>query len=161
MVSTWLNEAYSNVYHIKKAQPMFTIRPFDPADTDAVIAIWQACGLTRPWNNPQQDITRKMRVQPDLFLVGLSAGTPIATAMFGYDGHRGWLYYFAVLPDYQNNGYGSRLLARGEEALAALGCPKINLQIRHDNTDAISFYQASGFTEDAVISFGKRYIDDE
>ncbi len=94
---------------------MFTIRPFDPADTDAVIAIWQACGLTRPWNNPQQDIARKMRVQPDLFLVGLSAGIPIATAMFGYDGHRGWLYYFAVLPDHQNKGYGRRLLARGRK----------------------------------------------
>ena len=99
---------------------MFTIRPFDPADTDAVIAIWQACGLTRPWNNPQQDIARKMRVQPDLFLVGLSVGTPIGTAMFGYDTHRGWLYYFAFLPDHQNKGYGAACLPGGK-ALARLG----------------------------------------
>ena len=152
------------------------IRPFEVADTDAVIAIWRACELTRPWNNPRADIARKLAVQPELFFIGCHAQTPIetpiATAMFGYDGHRGWLYYFAVLPEYQNKGYGRALLAHGEAALTAMGCPKINLQIRDTTTNTTgtttgtthtvtAFYEKSGYRADAVLSYGKRLIDDE
>lgn len=137
---------------------MLSIRPFDPADTDKVIAIWKACGLLRPWNDPHADIAAKMAYQPELFLVGLSGDTIIATAMFGYDGHRGWLYYFAVPPEAQKRGYGPRMLTHGEEALKALGCPKINLQIRHDHDDVKAFYEKSGFQQDAVISYGKRLV---
>ena len=94
---------------------MFMIRPFEAADTDAVIAIWRACELTRPWNNPRADIARKLAVQPELFFIGCHAQTPIetpiATAMFGYDGHRGWLYYFAVLPEYQNKGVNAVIMS--------------------------------------------------
>ena len=151
---------------------MFMIRPFEVADTDAVIAIWRACELTRPWNNPRADIARKLAVQPELFFIGCHAQTPIATAMFGYDGHRGWLYYFAVLPEYQNKGYGRALLAHGEAALTAMGCPKINLQIRNTTTNTTgtttgtsntvtAFYEKSGYRTDAVSSYGKRLIDDE
>ena len=155
---------------------MFMIRPFEAADTDAVIAIWRACELTRPWNNPRADIARKLAVQPELFFIGCHAQTPIetpiATAMFGYDGHRGWLYYFAVLPEYQNKGYGRALLAHGEAALTAMGCPKINLQIRDTTTNTTgtttgtthtvtAFYEKSGYRADAVLSYGKRLIDDE
>jgi ribosomal protein S18 acetylase RimI-like enzyme len=88
--------------------------------------------------------------------------------MFGYDGHRGWLYYFAVFPEYQNKGYGRALLAHGEAALTAMGCPKINLQIRNTTTNttgtthaATAFYEKSGYCTDAVSSYGKRLIDDE
>ena len=92
--------------------------------------------------------------------------------MFGYDGHRGWLYYFAVLPEYQNKGYGRALLAHGEAALTAMGCPKINLQIRNTTTNTTgtttgtsntvtAFYEKSGYRTDAVSSYGKRLIDDE
>ena len=155
---------------------MFMIRPFEVADTDAVIAIWRACELTRPWNNPRADIARKLAVQPELFFIGCHAQTPIetpiATAMFGYDGHRGWLYYFAVLPEYLNKGYGRALLAHGEAALTAMGCPKINLQIRDTTTNTTgtttgtthtvtAFYEKSGYRADAVLSYGKRLIDDE
>lgn len=88
--------------------------------------------------------------------------------MFGYDGHRGWLYYFAVLPEYQNKGYGRALLAHGEAALTAMGCSKINLQIRDTTTNTTgiidtvtAFYEKSGYRADAVLSYGKRLIDDE
>ena len=128
--------------------------------------------MTRPWNNPRADIARKLAVQPELFFIGCHAQTPIATAMFGYDGHRGWLYYFAVLPEYQNKGYGRALLAHGEAALTVMGCPKINLQIRNTTTNtagtttgtthtATAFYEKSGYCTDAVSSYGKRLIDDE
>lgn len=76
------------------------IRPFERRDTDAVVALWQARGLTRPWNDPLKDIERKLAVQPELFLVGERDGEVIATAMGGYDGHRGSVYYLAAAEEH-------------------------------------------------------------
>lgn len=131
-----------------------------PADTEDVIHIWEECGLIRSWNNPHLDIQRKMKAQNDLFFVGEFANKIIATAMFGYEGHRGWLNYFAVLPHYQKKGFGKQLLAFGESKLLERGCPKLNLQIRMDNKQAMNFYKAVGYSEDAAVSFGKRLIKD-
>ena len=80
--------------------------------------------------------------------------------MFGYDGHRGWLNYFAVFPQFQKSGYGKQLLEFGEKILFDKGCPKINLQNRADHKEAMNFYEAVGYNEDEVISFGKRLIED-
>ena len=80
--------------------------------------------------------------------------------MFGYEGYRGWLNYFAVLSKYQKQGYGSQMLAFDEAKLIKEGYPKLNFQIRSDNTEAINFYKAVGYKEDAVASFGKRLIED-
>ena len=141
--------------------PEFKIRPFDVTDTDAVIAIWQQCDLIRSWNNPHLDIERKLSCQPQLFLVGERDGDIIATAMFGYDGHRGWLNYFAVVPKFQKQGYAKQLLEHGENALIKMGCPKLNLQVRTQNTEAINFYTAIGYKQDDAVCFGKRLIADE
>ena len=136
----------------------FAIRQFAPNDTNRVIFIWEQCDLVRKWNNPNFDIQRKLNFQKELFFVGLLNDEIIATAMFGYDGHRGWLNYFAVLPNFQKRGFGKQLMAFGEMVLIEKGCPKLNLQIRNDNTKAINFYQNVGYKEDAVVSFGKRLI---
>ena len=138
----------------------FAIRQFAPNDTNRVIFIWEQCDLVRNWNNPDFDIQRKLNFQKELFFVGLLNDEIIATAMFGYDGHRGWLNYFAVLPNFQKRGFGKQLMTFGEMALIEKGCPKLNLQIRNDNTKAINFYQKVGYKEDAAISFGKRLIED-
>ena len=74
------------------------IRPFQSDDEEAVVALWQECGLTRPWNDPHADIARKLTEQPELFLVGTVGDELVATAMVGFDGHRGWVYYLAVSP---------------------------------------------------------------
>ena len=116
--------------------------------------------MVRNWNNPNFDIQRKLNFQKELFFVGLLNNEIIATAMFGYDGHRGWLNYFAVLPQFQKSGFGKQLLEFGELILIDKGCPKLNLQIRADNKEAINFYKAIGYSEDKVISFGKRLIED-
>lgn len=87
----------------KKAQHL-QIRPFEEADTETVVALWNACDLTRPWNDPYQDIARKRTVQPDLFLVGLTDKGLVGTVMAGCDGHRGWINYLAVSPEHQRNG---------------------------------------------------------
>jgi ribosomal protein S18 acetylase RimI-like enzyme len=144
----------------KKSSSNFAIRQFIPNDTNRVIFIWEQCDLVRNWNNPNFDIQRKLNFQKELFFVGLLNDEIIATAMFGYDGHRGWLNYFAVLPNFQRRGFGKQLMTFGEMALIEKGCPKLNLQIRNDNTKAINFYQKVGYKEDAAVSFGKRLIED-
>ena len=144
----------------QKSPSNFTIRQFLPNDTNRVIFIWEQCDLVRNWNNPNFDIRRKLNFQKELFFVGLLNDEIIATAMFGYDGHRGWLNYFAVLPNFQKRGFGKQLMTFGEMALIEKGCPKLNLQIRNDNTKAINFYQKVGYKEDAAVSFGKRLIED-
>ena len=137
------------------------IRSFREADADAVVELWGRCDLTRPWNDPRKDIARKLAVQRELFLVGSVGDRIVATVMAGYDGHRGWIYYLAVDPDHQRQGLARQLLADVEQHLRAAGCAKINLQIRHDNLDAIAFYRSVGFAEDAVVSMGKRLERDE
>ena len=144
----------------QKSSSNFAIRQFVPNDTNRVIFIWEQCDLVRNWNNPNFDIQRKLNFQKELFFVGLFNDEIIATAMFGYDGHRGWLNYFAVLPNFQKKGFGRQLMTYGEMALIERGCPKLNLQIRNDNTKAINFYQKVGYKEDAAVSFGKRLIED-
>ncbi|MAI18612.1 MAG: GNAT family acetyltransferase [Rhodobacteraceae bacterium] len=144
----------------QKSSSNFAIRQFVPNDTNRVIFIWEQCDLVRNWNNPNFDIQRKLNFQKELFFVGLLNDEIIATAMFGYDGHRGWLNYFAVLPNFQKRGFGKKLMTFGEMALIEKGCPKLNLQIRNDNTKAINFYQKVGYREDAAVSFGKRLIED-
>ena len=136
------------------------IRPFCLVDMDAVIALWQACELIRPWNNPHFDILRKLKVQSSLFVVGEQGSDIIATAMFGYDGHRGWVNYLAVLPSQQKLGYARQLMEYGERELLSLGCPKLNLQIRSDNMQARNFYTSLGYVEDKVVSYGKRLLED-
>jgi len=141
--------------------PIMHIRAFQPDDESAVIQLWERSGLTRSWNDPQKDIARKLRVQPEWFLVGLLDERLIASVMAGFDGHRGWINYLAVDPDFQRAGYARALMERAERMLHEFGCPKINLQIRKDNLEAIAFYENIGFTEDAAVSFGKRLIADE
>jgi ribosomal protein S18 acetylase RimI-like enzyme len=137
------------------------IRPYRVSDEDAVVALWQAAGLTRPWNDPRRDIARKLRVQPELFLVGEFGAKIVATAMAGYDGHRGWVYYLGVDPTYRRCGYAHALMARVEHLLRDAGCPKIDLMVRDGNGDATAFYRRIGYAQDPVITLSKRLIDDE
>jgi ribosomal protein S18 acetylase RimI-like enzyme len=132
------------------------VRPFQPADRDAVVELWQACGLTVPWNDPYEDIALKLAFQPELFFVGVIADQVVATVMAGYEGHRGWINYLGVAPDCQRQGLGSLMMVRAEQALRELGCVKINLQVRETNQAVIAFYEQLGFTNDHVLSLGKR-----
>lgn len=132
------------------------IRPYQALDQDAVVELWQECGLIVPWNDPYQDIALKLAFQPELFFVGTIAGQVVATIMAGYEGHRGWINYLGVAPAYQRKGIGSRMMARAEETLHSLGCVKINLQVRATNQAVIAFYEQLGFSNDHVLSLGKR-----
>jgi ribosomal protein S18 acetylase RimI-like enzyme len=136
------------------------IRPFVESDQDRVIDLWNRCGLLRPWNDPHKDIARKLKVQRELFLIGEIDGRVVAAMMVGYEGHRGWVNYLAVDPERQRQGLGREMMAEAEIRLKALGCPKIQLQVRRDNAEAIAFYRRLGYAEDAVVNMGKRLIED-
>ena len=137
------------------------ITPYSPEYENDVIELWRQCGLTRPWNNPRLDIERKRKVNPELFLVGLLDGKVVATVIGGYDGHRGWIHYLAVNPSYQRKGLGRQMMAAVEEKITALGCPKINLQVRADNMGVIQFYESIGYETEERVSMGKRLVADE
>jgi ribosomal protein S18 acetylase RimI-like enzyme len=137
------------------------IRPFQIEDEAQVIALWQKCDLLRPWNDPHKDIARKLSVRPDLFLVGTMDGQVIASVMAGYDGHRGWLNYLGVAPEYRRRGFAASIVAEAERLLAAEGCPKINLQVRTSNQQVIDFYRRVGYVFDDVVSMGKRLERDD
>jgi ribosomal protein S18 acetylase RimI-like enzyme len=137
------------------------IRSYRPDDEDAVVGLWVACQLIGPLNNPHQDIARKMRVNPEWFLVGELDGRIVATCMVGYEGHRGWINYLAVAPEYQRRGIARQIMEEAERLLREAGCPKINLQVRTANAQVIEFYKSIGFNVDAVVSMGKRLETDE
>ena len=137
------------------------IREYQIKDEEEVIALWAKCDLIVPWNNPHQDIERKLQVGPDLFLVGEANGKIVASVMGGYEGHRGWINYLAVHPEYRRKGLGKEIMLEVEKRIKDKGCPKINLQVRASNHDVIAFYQAIGFMDDKVIGLGKRLVEDD
>ena len=136
------------------------IRPFEADDEPAVIALWERCKLTRSWNDPRQDIARKLGVQREWFLVGTENGRIVAAVMAGYDGHRGSVNYLAVDPQLRRRGHGHAMMRRVEELLLAHGCPKVNLMVRSANAEVIAFYRQLGYAPDEVVALGKRLISD-
>ena len=136
------------------------IRDYLETDQEAVVAPWRDCGLTVPWNDPVNDIHRKLSVQRHMFLIGMLNDRLVGSVMAGYEGHRGWINYLAVASECRESGYGRCLMEEAERRLRALGCPKINLQIRSSNAGVVGFYKGIGFSVDDVISMGKRLEED-
>ena len=136
------------------------IRPFEEADEPQVIALWQKCGLQRSWNNPHLDIARKQLASDGLFLVAEIDGVVVGTLMAGYEGHRGSINYVGVLPGNRKMGIGTALMSEAEKLLVERGCPKINLQVRTDNLEAVEFYRHLGYETFDIVNMGKRLITD-
>ncbi len=122
-----------------------TIREFRDDDRAAVIALWQDCDLTRPWNPPERDIELCRRSGHGTLFVAEAAGRLAGTIMVGHDGHRGWVYYVAVDPAHRRDGLGRALMRHAEAFLAAQGVPKIMLLIRETNSAVAAFYQRLGY----------------
>jgi ribosomal protein S18 acetylase RimI-like enzyme len=137
------------------------IRSFRAADEPAVVTLWSACGLIRPWNDPSRDIHRKLAIRDNGFFLGTVDDHVIASVMAGYEGHRGWINYLAVDPDHQRCGYGREMMAVAERFLSAAGCPKVALLLRANNAAVASFYHKRGYVTDDVICMGKRLEQDD
>ena len=134
---------------------MIEIGDLAPHEADAAVALWQTCGLTRPWNDPHADLKLALATPTTTILAGRINGALVATVMTGFDGHRGWVYYLAVSPDHQRAGHGAAMMRAAEDWLRARGVPKLNLMVRGDNFAANGFYEAIGYDRSDVIVLQK------
>jgi ribosomal protein S18 acetylase RimI-like enzyme len=127
------------------------IGPLPPAQFYAAIQLWHDTGLTRPWNDPSQDLRRAIADPASNVLAGIEADTLLATAMVGDDGHRGWVYYLAVKPNARGRGHGHAMMQACEAWLVERGVPKLNVMVRDDNATAHGFYTSLGYKPSDVV----------
>ena len=135
--------------------PALSIAPIEDGDIAAVVALWQRCGLTRPWNDPAADIALARSGPNAAVLVGRDGSGIVASVLVGHDGHRGWVYYVAVDPDCRHNGYGRVIMDAAEDWLRASGIEKLQLMVRPDNSQVQAFYQSLGYLEQQRIVYAK------
>ncbi len=131
------------------------IAPITDADVESVVALWQRCGLTRPWNDPASEIAFARRGQNATILIGRAHGALRATAMVGHDGHRGWIYYVAVDPDLQGQDFGRAIMGAAEDWLRGQGVEKVMLMVRPDNTKVQAFYDRLGYDVQERVIYAK------
>ncbi|MGH2916749.1 MAG: GNAT family acetyltransferase [Solirubrobacteraceae bacterium] len=120
---------------------------------------WRRAGLTRPWNDQDDDLRRAVEAPASDVLIGVAAGRLVAVVMVGHDGHRGWVYYLAVDPGSRGSGFGRAMMTAAETWLREREVPKLNLMVRGENERAVSFYQALGYTADDVAVLSRRLDD--
>lgn len=125
-------------------------------DIAGIKSIWEEAELTRPWNDPVQDIKLSLSAKSSVIFLAKIENEIIGTAMVGYDGHRGWIYYLAISKNYQNQGIGKRLVEHAEEWLRLQGVPKTQILIRSDNEKVIKFYENLGFEKSTSLLMGKQ-----
>jgi ribosomal protein S18 acetylase RimI-like enzyme len=135
----------------------FLIRPFRPADREPLDELWTRVFPDDPtWNAPAVIIENKLKVQPELLLVGELDGTIVGALMAGFDGVRGWLYHLAVAPEFRRRGFATGLVRAAEDRLRRLGCRKLNLQVRPMNHEVVAFYRSLGYEVEERVSMGHR-----
>ena len=134
------------------------IREIPSEMIEDAVGLWEAAGLTRPWNDPRADVRRALEGGASTILAGLHQGDLIATVMVGQDGHRGWVYYLAVHPEARRQGRGRAMMAAAESWLIARRVPKLNLMVRSDNNAARGFYEALGYGRDDVTVPSRRLL---
>ena len=137
------------------ALPALAIASINDGDVANVVALWQACGLTRPWNDPASDIALARKGSNATVLIGRDDGAIAATVLVGHDGHRGWVYYLAVSPDHRHKGYGRIMMDAAERWLRERGIEKLQLLMRPDNTSVKDFYHSLGYTMQERIIYAK------
>lgn len=137
---------------------MTAIRPYRDLDENAVVALWQDCGLTRPWNPPSADIALLRGSGHGEILVATQGDSIIGSVMVGHDGHRGWVYYLAIALSHRRCGVGSRLMHAAETWLRERGIRKVELMIRDTNADVTAFYARLGYGREPVTVMS-RWLD--
>jgi ribosomal protein S18 acetylase RimI-like enzyme len=138
-----------------EAAPTLSVAAIEDADIAGVIALWQRCGLTRPWNDPAADIALARQGPNATILTGRDDSGIVASVLVGHDGHRGWVYYVAVDPDCRHKGYGRVIMDAAEDWLRRRGIEKMQLMVRPDNTQVQAFYQSLGYFEQQRIVYAK------
>ncbi|HEY1881283.1 MAG TPA: GNAT family acetyltransferase [Caulobacteraceae bacterium] len=129
-------------------QPL-VIRELKPEEIGAAVRLWEACDLTRPWNEPYADARRAIEGLSSAVFGGFVGQDLAATAMVGADGHRAWVYYLAVSPDRRGAGHGKALMRASEDWARERGMPKLELMVR-DGNEAADFYGGIGYRREPV-----------
>jgi len=132
-----------------------SVESIEDRDIPEVIALWQRCGSTRPWNDPAADIALARKETNSTVLLGRQDGALVASVLVGHDGHRGWVYYVTVDPDHRFKGYGRAIMDAAEAWLRAKGIEKMQLMVRGDNTKVHAFYRSLGYFEQERVVFAK------
>ena len=135
--------------------PALGIGSIEDRDIPEVIALWQRCGSTRSWNDPEADIALARKGANATILLGRDNGDLVASVLVGHDGHRGWVYYVTVDPDHRFKGFGRMIMSAAEDWLRAHGIEKMQLMVRGDNTQVHAFYQSIGYFEQERVVFAK------
>ena len=138
---------------------MIAFREIGDDDVEAVVTLWQVCGLTRPWNDPYKDISFARAGNGSTVLIGEIDGKCVASVMAGHDGHRGVLYYVAVDPAARGRGFGRAAVRAAEDWLRARGVWKVNLLIRNENEAAQGFYAALGYEASPVKCMARKIAE--
>jgi len=134
------------------------VRPLKDEEIARVVALWRACGLVVPHNDPEADIALCRRSGHGDVLVSADGASILASVMVGHDGHRGWVYYLAVAPDRRHQGLGRRMMAAAEAWLRTRGVRKLELMIRSTNHAVKSFYSRLDYGEEPVAVMS-RWLD--
>jgi len=132
------------------------IGTIEDRDIEAVLALWARCDLSHPDNDSRADIARAREAPDAILLVGRKDGAVVATAMAGFDGHRGWVYYLAVEPRHRRVGHGRAMLAAAERWLRGRGAPKMMLLVATANRQVLGFYEKLAFSRVHAVTLGKR-----
>jgi ribosomal protein S18 acetylase RimI-like enzyme len=140
---------------VTSAAAVLTIAPIADADVAAVAALWQACELTRPWNDPAADIAFARKGPNSAVLVGRDGNAIVASVMVGHDGHRGWVYYVAIDPEHRGKGHGREIMNAAEQWLRQRGIEKLMLLVRSDNTKVQAFYEQLGYDAQERVIYAK------
>ena len=135
------------------------LKTYNDAHFEGIRALWQESSEpgNPQWNVAGVVIPAKLAAQPDLLIVAVEGDTVVGSIMPGYDGHRGWLYALAVLKSHRRRNIGTLLVREAEKRLRALGCTKINLQVRASNSAVTAFYEKLGYAVEERISMGRRF----
>lgn len=133
-----------------------TVKPYCDQDLEGIDALWrEAFPDDQPRHRAEVVIPAKLAFQPDLLLVARDQDQVVGSVMVGYDGHRGWINRLAVLKARRAQGVGALLMREAEARLRALGCRKINLQVRTANRAVVEFYRSLGYDVEERISMSK------
>lgn len=134
---------------------MIEFRDLEPNDRSHAIALWEACELTVPWNDPGDDFDRAINNSTSKIIGGFQTSALVSTVMVGYEGHRGWVYYVAVAEQCRRTGLAKHMMTAAEEWLQSIGAPKVMLMVREGNKPAETLYESLGYDVSPVRTYGK------